>query len=126
MHERCTSTTGLYWQAYGKRGITVDPRWNSFTLFLQDMGERPEGLSLDRIDNDKGYSKDNCRWATRQEQNSNKGLYAANKSGVSGVTFCKTQKVWIARANENGTRIQLYKGPDFNKATEARLTWDHV
>lgn len=58
---------------YFERGITIeDPRWDDFLNFLEDMGERPEGLTLDRIDNDKGYCKENCRWATRKEQQANR------------------------------------------------------
>jgi hypothetical protein len=55
---------------YGK--IDIDPRWNDFEVFLKDMGERPNGKTLDRIDNTKGYLKENCRWATQAEQNRNR------------------------------------------------------
>ena len=72
MRERCKPNFYLS-QNYYDRGIIVeDPRWHEYPNFLEDMGERPEGLTLDRIDNDRGYCKDNCRWATRKEQQSNR------------------------------------------------------
>jgi len=77
MIQRCTNPNKSSYKNYGGRipPITVCYRWsnkkNGFKNFLEDMGVRPLGLSLDRIDNDKGYYKENCRWATRKQQNRN-------------------------------------------------------
>ncbi len=71
MKQRCENPNHPRWNRYGGRGIKVCDRWQRFENFLADMGERPQGRTLDRRDNDKGYSPDNCRWATDEEQNSN-------------------------------------------------------
>lgn len=71
MKYRCNTQTGRGWRDYGGRGITYDPRWEVFENFLADMGEPPAGTSLDRIDNDGPYTKDNCRWADRATQRQN-------------------------------------------------------
>lgn len=68
---RCTNRKDPGWKNYGGRGITVCERWRVFENFLADMGERPAGASIDRINNDGNYEPGNCRWATRIEQNSN-------------------------------------------------------
>ena len=69
---RCTDPEHPRYADWGGRGITIDPRWRSFDNFLADMGERPPGMSLNRIDNDGPYCKKNCEWTTphRQQVNS--------------------------------------------------------
>jgi hypothetical protein len=71
MRTRCTNPNHPTYARYGSRGIKVCERWNKFANFLADMGVKPDGLSLDRIDNDGDYKFENCHWATQAEQNRN-------------------------------------------------------
>lgn len=72
MRSRCNDPKDKAYHRYGGRGIKVCERWNDFINFLSDMGEKPEGHSIERINNDLGYSPENCKWATHIEQSRNK------------------------------------------------------
>jgi hypothetical protein len=68
MKQRCDNPNNPKYPRYGGTGIGYDPAWASFEAFIGDMGERPPGTSLDRINNGQGYHKDNCRWADPMQQ----------------------------------------------------------
>ena len=73
MRNRCNNPNCRDYRLYGARGITIDPRWDVYENFREDMGARPSSdHSLDRIDNSKGYGPDNCKWSTRSEQAKNR------------------------------------------------------
>lgn len=72
--ERCHNPKSSAYSSYGAKGIFMCDRWrNSFEAFLEDMGERPEGMTIDRLDQCKGYEPGNCRWATNEEQHLTRG-----------------------------------------------------
>jgi hypothetical protein len=97
MRRRCNNPNHSTYQYYGGRGIKVCERWDSFDSFLKDMGEKPEGMTLDRINNDGNYEPGNCRWSTHKEQvrnTSQNRLFTVN-----GKTQCLS--AWAEEAGIN-------------------------
>lgn len=85
--QRCTNPRNKSYKRYGGRGISVCDRWrNSFELFCKDMGPRPLGSMIDRIDNNAWYSPDNCRWVTPAQSNSNRSI--SRLVTVDGENMC--------------------------------------
>lgn len=90
MKQRCYNPKQGKYRLYGGRGITVCDRWRySFESFLADMGERPAGKTLDRIDNDGNYEPGNCRWATPAEQIANRRPQKQRRCGKCGMITCR-------------------------------------
>jgi hypothetical protein len=94
---RCYNPRAMRYPRYGARGITVCERWHEFVAFSADMGPRPEGMTLDRIDNDGNYEPSNCRWATRKQQQRN------NSRNVI-LTLNGTSKTVIEWAESTGIK----------------------
>lgn len=105
MMQRCYYEQGSAYKHYGGRGITVCDRWRNYPNFLADMGERPENMTLDRVDNNGNYEPSNCRWANRTQQRLNQRR-KSNKTGFTGVTLSSPGR-YLARIIQEGKPIRL-------------------
>lgn len=108
MIQRCENPAKKSYPRYGGRGIRVCERWRVFENFLADMGEAPEGFSLDRIDNDGNYEPQNCRWASTAEQNRNRSI--TRRITAFGKTQCLAEWAREVGINEDALRFRLKRG----------------
>lgn len=120
MRDRCLNPSDAAFHKYGGRGITIDPRWESFENFLADMGPKPgRGFSIERCDNDGPYSPDNCKWGTYTEQ-------SRNKRNTAFVEFRGQRMKVVEVAEMMGVRYgplikRLYRGWTIERAVAAPL-----
>lgn len=121
MIQRCTNPNNLSYSRYGGRGITVCEEWKTFEKFFEDMGECPEGHSIERKDVNAGYNKENCVWADATEQARNQRLHKRNKSGVRGVCWKELDKAWFAYITTDYKQKSLGYFKRLEDAITARL-----
>ena len=126
MLRRCYDSSCLSFPDYGGRGVAVCDRWKVFSNFLEDMGEKPSGLTLERMDNHKGYSKANCCWASYEEQNKNRRLRCDNKFGAAGIYFKPRRNKYEARIFVNKKTIFLGQFAVLSDAVKARKQAEKV
>ena len=113
MRDRCNNPNNQSYAYYGGRGIRVDASWDDFAVFLSDMGFRPPGSTIDRIDPDGNYEPSNCRWATRKEQ-------SRNRTYCKRVTWKGQERLLWELADEHGIPVQtvhqrLHRGWDLER-----------
>lgn len=127
MKARCSNPNIPSYHRYGGRGITVCKEWEEdfsvFRSWAEQEGyyKHSKKLSIDRIDNDKGYSPDNCRWTTKLTQSRNRSPSSGSKSGVRGVNWSDRDRRWYARIMSGGTSAYLGSFKDVDSAIKARM-----
>lgn len=102
MRRRCNNPRELEYHNYGGRGITVCDEWQNFENFYKDMGDPPLGMSIDRIDNNKGYYPENCRWANAATQSN-------NKRNTIHITFDGKTKTISDWSKEKGVKTDIIR-----------------
>jgi hypothetical protein len=124
MRERCYNKKSKAYSRYGGRGVVVCEEWkHSFETFFNDMGKKPsEKHSLDRIDPNKEYSKENCRWVLPTTQSFNQRIRKDNSSGYPGIRYDTKLKKWVSTIGASGSQGH-YLGvfSSFEEAVEKRL-----
>lgn len=117
MVERCTKEYHKSYERY--KNVSIDPKWMTFEGFYSDMGDRPKGMTLDRIKGEFGYCKENCRWASDSIQQQNKEPSKRNCNGFPGI--CEQRGSFTARIRHDGKRTYL---GSFSTAEAAHLAYD--
>lgn len=121
MRQRCLNPRHAEYFRYGERGIGICPSWDTFNKFFEDMGNKPHpDYSLDRKDNNQGYSASNCVWASKSWQSYNQRVSIDNYTGVTGVSKEKQTGSWKAYIRILGKQITLGRFKDFFEAVCTR------
>ncbi len=124
MKGRCNNTKSSNYKHYGGRGIKVCDRWADFDNFLSDMGEAPPNYSIERINNDLGYSPENCTWADQFTQTANQRIKSNNTTGTTGVY--KDKGRWIALITRNKKTHYLGAFNEIENAIAARKAAEQI
>lgn len=123
MRTRCNNVNSPDYARYGGSGISVCSRWNdSLIEVISDMGVRPDGTSIDRIDNKKGYQPGNCRWATPSEQNQNQTTTKLNPVAVRVIRYCHDK---LGRSQAAIARAFGISQPTISDVVN-RKTWGNI
>ena len=131
MVQRCYEENHEAYESYGMKGKLVCDRWlekfgKGFKNFCEDLGERPKGFKLDRIDNELGYSPSNCRWVSDDVSVFNRGISRNNTSGCKGVTWAENINLWQAQLGFQYKNIILGYYDDWFDAVCARKSGELV
>lgn len=126
MRARCTNPNHPEYHRYGGRGITFSKEWNTFSTFINDIGVKPDPtFSLERIDVNGNYSKENCRWASKTAQSFNQRISIDNSSGITGVYFERYTMKWKAYISIQHRKITIGRYEDFFDACCARKSFEN-
>lgn len=128
MKARCDNPLSDFYHLYGGRGITYTPFWKDFDGFWEDMGgDYFEDATIERIDPNKNYCKDNCTWVSAQQQSRNKTLHISNSTGVNGVHFVSRDNAFVAKiATEVGATKRknfAVKKYGYDEAFRQAVSW---
>ncbi len=123
MKSRCNLANRHNSSSYFGKGISYDPRWELFDAFLEDMGVRPEGTTLDRKDNSLSYNKNNCRWADKDTQGRNKSTTRLDYTGavlcvVMRLNGMQYKEIAEVMGTSENTPREVFKGRTWKGALE--------
>ena len=128
MMQRCHNPGSVSYKYYGARGIKVCDAWQTYSGFFVSMGEKPEGLSLERKDNNQGYFPENCIWTTMSQQANNRRQFRLNESGLVGVYWTHRESAWKVRLKSKhiGTYYNLLDAVAARKSAENKYVTESI